>query len=274
MLVLNKVVDQSVLKEGFTIPRSYQQELLKECGFVVPRGQKVPIQINIAGKLFDAVLTNILFDANKYPTHSDLLQIRYPANGALSQCLKDIFIHTHSKISAGKQAGKSVRVSAWENSEKEYIAIYSTPIQGQLFFDCISNGELLEEAKELQKFDEIITEQIFDAEDPNADIQLTTKLCKVRKMNRAIGNELKRLYGYRCQICGQYIGEKYGSCLIHAHHIDYFTRSLNNDASNILIVCPNHHGIIHDKNPVFDFKERIFHYPNGYHEGLVLNKHI
>lgn len=274
MLVLNKVVDQSVLKEGFTIPRSYQQDLLKECGFVIPRGERIPIQVNIGGTIYDAILTNILFDAERYPNHSDLLQIRYSASGALSQRLKEIFLHTHSRILAAREAGKPTRVSSWDNRDKEYIAIYTTPVKGQLFFECISNGELLEESKELQQYDELIAEQIFDAADPDADLLTVTKPCKVRKMNRAIGNELKRLYGYRCQICGQYIGEKYGSHLIHAHHIDYFTRSLNNDATNILIVCPNHHGIIHDKNPEFDFKRREFRYPNGYHEGLVLNKHI
>ena len=35
----------------------------------------------------------------------------------------------------------------------------------------------------------------------------------------------------------------YGSHIVEAHHIDYFVSSLNNDASNQLIVCPNHHSI-------------------------------
>lgn len=76
------------------------------------------------------------------------------------------------------------------------------------------------------------------------------------------------------QICGEFIGEKYGTTLIHAHHIDYFTHSLNNNPNNILIVCPNHHGIIHSCNPEFDFAEKTFKYANGYVEGLKMNKHI
>ena len=62
--------------------------------------------------------------------------------------------------------------------------------------------------------------------------------------------------------------------MIHAHHIDYFSRSMNNDASNIMIVCPNHHSIIHDRNPEFNTKEKTYRYPNGYVEGLMLNKHL
>ena len=36
------------------------------------------------------------------------------------------------------------------------------------------------------------------------------------------------------------------------YEIDYFTRSMNNNADNIMVVCPNHHGIIHDRDPIFD----------------------
>ena len=89
-----------------------------------------------------------------------------------------------------------------------------------------------------------------------------------------IGEYLKELYGYRCQICGRLIGEEYGSHIAEAHHIDYFVKSLNNDASNQLIVCPNHHSIIHDVNPVFDRKRKLYVYKNGVTEGLVINKHL
>ncbi|MBR3017812.1 MAG: hypothetical protein IKH57_12195 [Clostridia bacterium] len=44
-----------------------------------------------------------------------------------------------------------------------------------------------------------------------------------------------------------------------------------NDASNIMIVCPNHHSIIHDRNPEFNTKEKTYKYPNGYVEVLKLN---
>ena len=274
MFLLSKVVDQSVLREGFSVPLDYQQKLFEKCGFKLERGQKKPIKIDIDGKIFDAVLTNILFDAEKYPSHGDLLQVRYPANGELSKQLQSVFSHTYSKIQSQKIEGLSARVSSWDNSEKEYISVYATPIQDQLYFECITNGELIEESFELKKLDEIVAEQIFETEDLSATVKTVTKNCKVRKMNRAIGDGLKQLYGYRCQICGAFIGEKYGSSLIHAHHIEYFTKSMNNDASNVLIVCPNHHGIIHDRNPVFDFQKKIYRYPNGYQEGLKLNLHI
>lgn len=85
---------------------------------------------------------------------------------------------------------------------------------------------------------------------------------------------MKLLYNYRCQICRKNIGEEYESQIVEAHHIDYFVHSLNNDSDNQLIVCPNHHSIIHDVNPVFDRKRLIYLFPNGVQEGLVLNQHL
>ena len=60
-----------------------------------------------------------------------------------------------------------------------------------------------------------------------------------------------------------------------------FSRSMNyiknvrekRDA-NQMIVCPNHHSIIHDANPFFDRKKWLFRFDNGIEERLVLNKHL
>jgi predicted restriction endonuclease len=70
------------------------------------------------------------------------------------------------------------------------------------------------------------------------------------------------------------IGEEYGSHIAEAHHIDYFVNSLNNDANNQMILCPNHHSIIHDVNPFFDRKRLIYIYKNGFEEKLMLNQHL
>lgn len=92
----------------------------------------------------------------------------------------------------------------------------------------------------------------FDVKDDTAGFKEKEQIVKIRKLNKKIGDNLKRLYGYQCQICGRRIGEEYGFHVVEAHHIDYFVKSLNNDASNQIIVCPNHHSIIHDVDPVFD----------------------
>lgn len=36
-------------------------------------------------------------------------------------------------------------------------------------------------------------------------------------------------------------------------------------------MCPNHHSIIHDTNPVFDRRRLLYIYKNGFEQKLVLN---
>ncbi len=134
--------------------------------------------------------------------------------------------------------------------------------------------EILKEAVH-EKPEQIVEAEInYDGKDEGAGIQVNQRLVKIRKLNRLIGENLKLLYGYRCQICGQLIGEEFGSHIVEAHHIDYFVNSLNNDASNQMIVCPNHHSIIHDANPVFDRRRRLYMYSNGVEQRLIINKHL
>ena len=104
--------------------------------------------------------------------------------------------------------------------KREVLVLYATPEKGTIFMDAISQSEYAEETKALSRLNEIDFELAIDQ---NATILIETRVCKVRRLSKAIGNSLKIVYGYRCQICGQYIGEQYGSDLIHTHHIDYFT---------------------------------------------------
>ncbi|GAA0797582.1 hypothetical protein GCM10008910_20520 [Faecalicatena orotica] len=61
----------------------------------------------------------------------------------------------------------------------------------------------------------------YDVADGKSTILESERIIKIRKLNKKIGDNLKLLYNYRCQICGQLIGEKYGLHIAEAHHIDY-----------------------------------------------------
>ena len=95
-----------------------------------------------------------------------------------------------------------------------------------------------------------------------------------RIFDKRIPDRLKELYNNRCQICGQSTIDEYGVNIVEAHHIIPFASSANNDASNIIVLCPNHHRIVHQAEPVFDRQELRFVYPNGRKEQLVLNIHL
>ena len=269
--IMKKRVDKSTLYQGVSIPVMFQELFYEKIGHRLSRGETMTIKAMIDGLTYDVKLTNQPFDERKYPGRSDILQIRYDGNTALKEVLRSKFKNTWESVQEYHAENQSFKGFEIEEGKEEYALIFATPVKGTILFDCISQEEYVNETAQIQRMDEYSFE---NATDDDASIITTVGIKKIRHLSKAIGNSLKVLYGYRCQICGEFVGERYGSTLIHAHHIDYFTKSLNNDATNIMIVCPNHHGIIHDCNPVFNRSTKVFEYPNGYVEGLQLNKHI
>jgi predicted HNH restriction endonuclease len=66
------------------------------------------------------------------------------------------------------------------------------------------------------------------------------------------------LFTEKSQICGFGFREKYGVDFAEAHHIIPFTQSMNNNPENILILCPNHHRVIHKAGAVYDLQKTVF----------------
>lgn len=110
--------------------------------------------------------------------------------------------------------------------------------------------------------------------DLDARIEERLQLVKVRKMDKSICDNLKLLYNFKCQITGENFSEHHCVNVVEAHHINYFTKSQNNDTDNIVIVSPNYHRLIHKLNPTFDREEKAFIFPNGLKERLRLNLHL
>ena len=122
---------------------------------------------------------------------------------------------------------------------------------------------------------ELDFENAFEArEDANAGIREISGIRRIRQLDRSIGDSLKRLYDFRCQMTGERIGSEYDVLVVEAHHIVPFTLSMNNDTSNIIIVSPDYHRIIHKAKPVWDCKKLSFKFPNGLQERVKVNKHL
>ena len=159
---------------------------------------------------------------------------------------------------------------------KEYLAIYTTEYDDSYILEPIVASDLQEyrDMVKDQQEHRIESEFDYDLVDTKAGFIISERMTRIRKLNRKIGENLKLLYGYRCQICGQLIGEEFGAHIAEAHHIDYYVKSLNNDSNNQMVVCPNHHSIIHEADPKFDRKRMMYLYPNGVEQKLVLNLHL
>ncbi len=62
--------------------------------------------------------------------------------------------------------------------------------------------------------------------------------------------------------------------LLPLQYIDDFPRSQNNDSTNIIIISPNYHRIIHKNNPRFNRKKFQFEFENGEVLRLKLYEHL
>ena len=246
-------------------------------GRFLTRGETREINLLLNGKIYKAKINSLNFAA-KHNRKKDTLQIRYSPNGELANILKTVFAksyHFFVEKRSAREPDNRIMIKLPEKY-KEYLAIYTTEYEDTYLLETITVDDIYELQSIVKNKPEMLMESSFnyDVQDTGASIFESTKVVKIRKMNRKIGDNLKLLYGYQCQICGRSIGEEYSTHVVEAHHIDYFVNSLNNDADNQLIICPNHHGIIHNTDPTFDRKKKIYLYPNGFTEGLRINMHL
>ena len=275
--VYKKEVDWSLFKYGFAIPLEHQVVFKQIADRFIERGESRTIRLYLNGKSYEAKLNNNNID-KKFGRHADIVQVRYGQNSEIAEELKGLFKRSYSYINGIKQMQEkgSKKHIPLPDEYKEYLAVYTTEDDDSYILEPIVSEEveILKETVSGKNERIVETEIDYEEKDEGAGIQVNQRLVKIRKLNRKISENLKLLYGYRCQLCGQLIGEEFGSHIAEAHHIDYFVNSLNNDASNQMIVCPNHHSIIHDANPVFDRRRRMYVYRNGVEQKLMLNKHL
>ncbi|MBO6179845.1 MAG: HNH endonuclease [Selenomonadaceae bacterium] len=273
--ILTKIVDWSLLNRGFAIPVDMQVTIsLNLENGQLKHGEKRKITIIFDNESHIATLSSVNFDKTKYPDHKDIWQINYAPNGTFAKKVKVFFNKSYATLSEMRKFKRDKRLIKIPNEEQESIAFYTTDIKNTFYIEPIFNYEVNIPQKER---DENLIENLLDVStltDSQAQIVEKYHLSKIRRVNRGIGEYLKELYSFRCQICGEKVGSFYSVKVAECHHIDYFVKSLNNDANNLLIVCPNHHRIIHISNPKFDKESKEFLYPNGYVEHLKLNLHL
>ena len=117
-------------------------------------------------------------------------------------------------------------------------------------------------------------ENILNAKDPSATIRIKVGNNKVRIYKTSIIKQLKKIYDGKCQLCGCRPFDSVDEDICEAHHIEYFSSSKNNDSANIIILCPNHHRLIHKLNPHYDADQQVFVYPDGRTEDIKINYHL
>ncbi len=272
--IYKKEVDWSLLHQGFTIPVSIQVVFQRLIRSALPRGTAKEVNLIIDNEIYPVKLVNQKFDEEKYPTHKDIVQFRYSPNSELTRKIRAIFRFSYEYLGNMRNIKKGyVQIP---DRIKEYLILYTTQLEDTFLIDYITS----EDFKNINAYISAVSEDEFELGinynkiDLSAKIEYKTQIVKIRKLDKSICDNLKLLYDYNCQICGQNFGKIYGGRIVEAHHIDPFTTSFNNNSNNILIICPNHHRLIHNLNPAFDMNRFLFVYPNEFREAVRLNRHL
>jgi len=92
--------------------------------------------------------------------------------------------------------------------------------------------------------------------------------------SRDLTARLNKLYGARCQVTGFDSPLIYGVRTTEAHHVVYLSRGGADELTNLILLSPNTHKVVHAADAKFDYRTLSFVFPNGRVEPLVLNKHI
>lgn len=119
-------------------------------------------------------------------------------------------------------------------------------------------------------------EDLANLEDPSSGFYVRDTNGKTRKYNIDILRQLKQAYQGECQLCGgtPFFDSAIDEDILECHHIDYFATSHNNDASNILVVCPNHHRLLHRTKATFNRGAACFDLGDGKILPIKLDKHL
>ncbi len=92
--------------------------------------------------------------------------------------------------------------------------------------------------------------------------------------DRQLVKDLHDRYSGRCQLCAFDSLVVYGVPTAEAHHIVYLSRGGDDELMNMVLLCPNHHTVIHKTDAPFDYSRLLFFFPNGRTEPLCLNTHL
>jgi hypothetical protein len=92
--------------------------------------------------------------------------------------------------------------------------------------------------------------------------------------NHFLADSLKSYYENRCQVCGHSFEPVYGAAFSESHHIQYLSEGGPDISDNMVVLCPNHHRIVHATNAHFDQRSLRYEFPNGLNEPLIVPGHL
>jgi 5-methylcytosine-specific restriction endonuclease McrA len=117
-------------------------------------------------------------------------------------------------------------------------------------------------------------EEVLRRDHTGPSEQRRQRLLALAPRDRELVKDLHERYSGGCQLCAFDSPVVYGTPSAEAHHIVYLSRGGEDSLENMVLICPNHHTVIHKTDATFDYSHLKFLFPNGRAEPLCLNSHL
>ncbi len=138
--LFEKVVDQSLLKDGLTVPKEACYKLQASLGINLNKGDSVFVPIIVENKEYEARVINVNLSVTT--SGRTVFQIRYSPQSGLSQHMNNMFPRISKYIADNKGAGERLVVP---DDIQESINIYVTDSKKIVFKPKNNASEILAE---------------------------------------------------------------------------------------------------------------------------------
>lgn len=101
----------------------------------------------------------------------------------------------------------------------------------------------------------------------------TWLLREVPRRSRALVEALRVMYRGRCQVCGWESRTAHVVDVCEAHHLQWLSRGGDDATENMVLLCPNHHRLVHALDAPLDFRDLAFDL-GARREALRFNEHL
>lgn len=100
---------------------------------------------------------------------------------------------------------------------------------------------------------------LLHAESPGLDEKRRAYLARaIPTRSRTLVLQLRDLYDGKCQACGWSPRAEHDMDFCEAHHVRWLSRGGTDDLSNLTLLCPNHHRVVHGLDLQMDFARMAF----------------
>lgn len=293
-LIMRKQVDWSLLQSGWTIPVDLHHRVMAENeGDQMNPGDKRSVVLLIGSHPFSAVLACVRRPQG--PPH--ILQVRYDRNHEIRQVLSTVFWTSRTwleleRTRLRKELGPDRRIFAEvPPSSAEFVEWRSTGVPFCYKVDLMpcrlrasdrvvpilaGLGESHVEAVLQEDSEERFANWLRAIQSlaPMEGTEVVRCLQYGRRYVSLARHLLGQLYGQTCQLCGRKTYRSIGDMVNTTHHIDPVTTSMDNRVSNLILICPTHHAMIHAADFTFEQAQLRFVSPRAGTLEIAVNGHL